>query len=635
MASLLDMINGPDDLKRLDADELDELCQEVRDLIIGTMAKSGGHLASNLGTVELAVALHRVFDSPRDKIIWDVGHQAYAHKILTGRRDRFHSIRQHNGLSGFLRREESPHDIFGAGHSSTSISAALGFAKARDLQGQNHHVVAVIGDGACTAGMAFEAMNNAGHLNTDMIVVLNDNEMSIAKNVGALSTYLSRIRLMPQFVHLRDEIRKLVRHIPGIGKKLLSNAEYLEDHLHYMLVPGVMFEALGFMYLGPFDGHDVAQMVNVLEKAKGLKGPRLLHVVTQKGKGYAPAEHDPIKLHGVVAFDIATGKSPANSAPIPQYTEVFGKTLTEIAKDNPRVVAITAAMPQGTGLVEFGNTHPERFFDVGIAEQHAVTFAAGLAAEGMRPVAAIYSTFMQRAYDQIVHDVCIQNLPVVLAMDRGGIVGEDGGTHMGMYDIAYLRTLPNIVIMSPKDENELRHMMYTAIEYKGGPVALRYPRGTGVGVPLEEMRTIPIGQAEVLREGRDVALLAYGHMVYPSLLAAESLAAYGINATVVNMRFVKPMDESVVKRVARDIGVIVTVEEHARMGGFGSAVLECLAKNRLHDVRVHNIGVDDKVLEHGSPAVLREVNGLTPDAITNAVRAFVGDPVAYKAPVPH
>ncbi|NDD27936.1 MAG: 1-deoxy-D-xylulose-5-phosphate synthase [Proteobacteria bacterium] len=623
MPQLLDMINGPDDLKRLESDELLVLCQEVRDLIIGTLSKVGGHLASNLGTVELAVALHRVFDSPKDKIIWDVGHQAYPHKILTGRRDRFHTIRQHKGLSGFLRRDESPHDVFGAGHSSTSISAGLGFAKARDLLGHDNQVVAVIGDGACTAGMAFEAMNNAGHLDADMIVVLNDNEMSIAKNVGALSSYLSQIRMQPSFIHLRDEVGKLIKQIPGIGKALLSNAQYLEEHLTYLLTQGVLFEALGFTYLGPFDGHDVNTLVSTFEKVKGMKGPRMVHVVTQKGKGYAPAENDPIKLHGVVAFDIATGKSAAAQGPsIPQYTEVFGKTLVELAKANPKVVAITAAMPQGTGLVEFSNTFPQRFFDVGIAEQHAVTFAAGLAAEGIRPVAAIYSTFMQRAYDQIVHDVCIQNLPVVLAMDRAGLVGEDGGTHMGMYDIAYLRALPNMVVMAPKDENELRHMLYTAVEYKGGPIALRYPRGTGVGVALDPvMQSLPIGVAELLREGRDVALLAYGNTVYPSLLVAEQLASFGIQAAVVNMRFVKPIDAEMVARMARECTRIVTLEEHARQGGFGSAVLECLAEQNLQ-VPVHIIGVDDHVVEHAPPAVLREQEGVSADAILAQVRAI-------------
>ena len=625
MAQLLDMINGPDDLKRLETDELVVLCQEVRDLIIGTLSKVGGHLASNLGTVELSVALHRVFDSPRDKIIFDVGHQAYPHKILTGRRDRFHTIRQHKGLSGFCRRDESPHDVFGAGHSSTSISAALGFAKARDLLGQNNQVVAVIGDGACTAGMAFEALNNAGHLDADMIVVLNDNEMSIAKNVGALSTYLSKVRMAPPFVALRDEVRRLVKQIPGIGQTLLSKAETLEDHLHYLVTPGVLFEALGFAYLGPFDGHDVESLVNTFEKVKSMKGPRMVHVVTQKGKGYAPAEHDPIKLHGVVAFDIATGKSPSSQGPaIPQYTEVFGKTLCEIAKTNPKVVAITAAMPQGTGLVEFSNAFPQRFFDVGIAEQHAVTFATGLAAEGLRPVAAIYSTFMQRAFDQIVHDACLQNLPVVLAMDRAGLVGEDGGTHMGMYDIAYLRSLPNIVVMAPKDENELRHMLYTAIEYKGGPVAIRYPRGTGVGVPMDAtLQTLSIGVAEQLREGRDVALLAYGNTVYPCLLVAEQLASFGIQASVVNMRFAKPLDADMVTRMARECRRIVTVEEHIRVGGFGSAVLECLADNDIQ-VPVDIIGVEDHVVEHAPPAVLREQEGVSADAILARVRAICG-----------
>lgn len=632
--SLLEMINGPDDVKRLELEELPELCHELRDLIIGTLSKVGGHLASNLGTVELAVALHRVFDSPRDKIIWDVGHQAYPHKIVTGRRERFHTIRQHGGLSGFLKREESAHDAFGAGHSSTSISAGLGFARARDLLKQDHEVVSVIGDGACTAGMAFEALNNAGHLKEDIIVVLNDNAMSIDHNVGALSTYLSQLRIQPQFQTVRDELRKLVRAIPGIGNRLLRNAEYLEDHLTYLLVPGVLFEALGFAYLGPFDGHDVESLVNTLEKVKNMKGPRMVHVLTQKGKGYAPAESDPVKLHGVVAFDIATGKSTSKgTTAIPQYTEVFGHTLVEIARANPKVVAITAAMPQGTGLVEFAHTFPERFFDVGIAEQHAITFAAGMACEGIRPVVAIYSTFLQRAYDQIVHDVCLQNLPVVMVMDRAGIVGEDGGTHMGLYDIAFLRTVPNIVLMSPKDENELRHMLYTAIEYKAAPVAIRYARGTGVGVPTSEpLHTLPIGVAEQLREGRDLAILAYGNMVFPSLLAAEKLASYGVRASVVNLRFAKPLDSAMVVRMASETGHLVTVEEHAVMGGVGSAVLECLARNGMSDVKVRCIGIDDHFVEHGSPALLREFAGLTPEGITRSVREFYAASGEYCVP---
>jgi len=619
MAGILEEINEPQDIKKLNMLQLNQLAEEIRAFIIETIARTGGHLASSLGAVEITLALHYIFDSPRDKIIWDVGHQTYAHKIITGRRDKFKSIRQYGGLSGFPKRAESPHDIFETGHSSTSISAALGMAKSRDLRNGKEHIIAVIGDGALTAGLAFEAMNNAGHLKENIIVVLNDNEMSIARNVGAIASYLSRIRMDPHFIKVRDDLRWLLKQIPAIGEKMLKVARNIEEHLTYMMVPGVIFEALGFTYLGPFDGHNIELLCSILKKAKDMAGPRLIHILTRKGKGYQFAEDDATRFHGVLPFDIETGESEEEKT-IPTYTEMFGKTIIELARENEKIVTITAAMPDGTGLSEFSKIFPERFFDVGIAEQHAVTFAGGLAAGGLRPVVAIYSTFLQRAFDQILHDVCMQKLPVVFAVDRGGIVGEDGETHQGIFDLSFLRILPNLIIMSPKDENELRQMLKTAIEHPT-PSVVRYSRGRGVGIPIDKkIEKIEIGKAEMLRDGTDLAILAIGNMVYPSRLAAENLHALGINSAVVNMRFLKPLDENLIEDLARRCGRIVTVEENVISGGLGSAVLEMLMSKGLSGAVIHSIGLPDRFIEHGSPSLLREKLGLTSEGIARTIQ---------------
>lgn len=596
---------------------MDRLAREIRRLVVQTVGRTGGHLAPALGVVELTLALHRVFDTPDDRIIWDVGHQSYAHKIVTGRRDRFGTLRQHGGLSGFPVRRESVYDAFGTGHSSTSISAALGMALARDLRGDGRSVVAVIGDGAMTAGMAFEALNHAGHLRKRLIIVLNDNEMSIAKNVGALSGYLSRIRTDPVYSRGKEEFETLLRRIPAIGPRMLRLSEKLKDSVKYAVVPGVLFEELGVTYLGPVDGHHIPALVGILRQARAAQDPVLIHVLTRKGKGYAPAEANPGKFHGVGPFEIKTGKT-ARSARV-SYTEIFGRTLTELARDDDRVTAITAAMPAGTGLREFARTYPKRFFDVGIAEQHAVTLAAGMAAEGMRPVVAVYSTFLQRAYDQVLHDVCLQNLPVVFALDRGGLVGEDGATHQGIFDLSYLRSIPNMVVAAPKDENELRHMLKSAVEHPG-PMAIRYPRGAGVGCPLdEELNTIPPGKGEVLRDGRDVTLLAVGNMTPVALEAADILRGKGLEAAVINARFVKPLDKELICRYAQQTGWVFTLEENTVCGGFGSAVLEMFAQEGMGDVRTTLIGIPDVFVEHGKPARLRAQYGLTASAVAEKV----------------
>jgi len=614
---LLDRVNSPQDLLPLSYEQLDQLAAEIRELMVQTVARTGGHLAPNLGVVELTIALHRVFSTPRDRIIWDVGHQCYIHKILTGRRERFSTLRQFGGLSGFPSRTESECDTFGTGHSSTSISAALGMALARDYRGEDHAVVAVIGDGALTAGMAFEALNHAGHLQSPLIVVLNDNEMSISHNVGALSGYLSRLRTDPMYTRGRDEIEHLLRRIPAIGPRVLKWALRVKDSLKYLVVPGMIFEELGFTYLGPVDGHNIRSLTEVLRQAKAAGGPVLVHVLTKKGKGYRPAEADPDKFHGIGPFDPETGKTkPAQRV---TYTEVFGRTLVNLARDDERIVAITAAMTSGTGLKEFARLFPGRFFDVGIAEQHAVTLAAGLAAEGRRPVVAVYSTFMQRAFDQVIHDVCLQNLPVVLALDRGGIVGEDGATHQGIFDLSYLRMIPNIVVMAPKDENELQHMLRTAVSHPG-PIAVRYPRGTGTGCALDqETRVLDIGKAEVLRQGNDATLLAIGNMVPVALEAAELLASKDYDVTVINARFVKPLDEECIIRLARRTRFLFTLEENVLAGGFGAGVLEMLTARGVTDVRTTLLGLPDSFVEHGAPNILREKYGLTAGAVAERI----------------
>jgi 1-deoxy-D-xylulose-5-phosphate synthase len=627
---LLSAINNPQELKKLPPELLPQLAQEIRAQIISTVAHTGGHLAPSLGVVELTIALHYVFDSPRDKIVWDVGHQAYAHKLLTGRQDRFHTLRQYGGLSGFPKRSESPHDACDTGHSSTSISAALGMASARCLKRERNRVIAVIGDGSMTAGMAFEGLNNAGDLNKDLIVVLNDNGMSIAPNVGALSSFLSRKLTAPTMVFLKKQVENLLGSFPAIGGDLLAWARKGEESFKAFFTPGMLFEALKFTYLGPVNGHRLNHLIETFNNVKNLRGPILVHVRTTKGKGYQPAESDPTGFHGLGKFDPDTGEPKKRVGDVPTYTEVFGDTLVRLAKEDQRIVAITAAMPDGTGLVDFRKQFPDRFYDVGICEQHAVTFAAGLALEGMRPVAAIYSTFLQRAYDQVLHDVCMQKVPVVLALDRGGVVGEDGETHQGLFDLSYLRHLPNLVLMAPKDENEMRDMLYTAVDHPG-PVALRYPRGRGVGVAFSStLSKIPVGKAELLKEGEDLLILAVGASVYPALKAAGDLEKRGFHATVVNARFIKPLDENLILSLAASHGRVLTVEENVVAGGFGSAVLELLADQGLFGVAVKRLGIPDTFVEHGSQDILRQKFGLDAEGILKGALEVLEQPAQKK-----
>ncbi|MDD2581489.1 MAG: 1-deoxy-D-xylulose-5-phosphate synthase [Desulfuromonadaceae bacterium] len=619
---LLETINSPYDLKKLKPEQLPELAAEVRNFLLNTVSETGGHLGSNLGTVELSIALHYCFDSPNDKIIWDVGHQAYTHKILTGRRDRFHTQRQYKGISGFPKRSESVHDAFGVGHSSTSISAGLGMAVADSLDGKRNHSIAVIGDGSLTGGMAFEALNQAGHLKKNLIVILNDNEMSISKNVGAFSTFISRKMTGRYYRDLKKEMQVLLKNIPAFGTDILQFARRAENSLKGFLTPGSLFEALGFDYLGPLDGHDLGQLTEVFKNISQLDGPLLVHVITTKGKGYKPAEETPSKYHGVGAFDVATGKGAAKPG-VKSYTDLFGETMVQLAEEDSKIIAITAAMPDGTGLTAFSQRFPDRFFDVGIAEQHAMTFAAGLAAEGFRPVAAIYSTFVQRAYDQVFHDICLQNLPVTIAMDRAGLVGDDGPTHHGVFDLSYLRHLPEMTVMAPKDENELRHMLKTAV-YSGQPISLRYPRGVGYGVPLDrELKCLQIGKGEQLVDGDDLTIVAIGSTVYPALQAADALKEKGIVTGVVNARFVKPLDAELILGVARRSGRIMTVEENVLQGGFGSAILELLYDNNLQDVKVRRLGLPDRYIEQGSQTQLRKDVGIDAEGITAAALEFM------------
>jgi len=613
----LDNVENVQDIKKLSNKELEKLAEEIRQFIIKNVSCTGGHLAPSLGVVELTLALHQVFDSPKDKIIWDVGHQSYCHKIITGRKAKFHTLRQYQGLSGFPKTFESEHDCFNTGHSSTSISAAVGMAKARDLKGEKYEVIAVIGDGALTGGMAFEALNHAGDLKTDLIVVLNDNEMSIAANVGAMSGYLSRIRTDPRYGKSKDEIEQLFNKIPKVGPRVLKTLERVKDSFKYLVVPGMLFEEMGFTYLGPIDGHNIPGMKAVFKSAKQLKGPVLVHVVTSKGKGYLPAEKNPDTFHGVGPFDPETGKVIKKEGP-PTYTKVFGDTLVHLAETHEQIVAITAAMPTGTGLIKFAERFPRRFFDVGIAEQHAVTFAAGLASQGFHPVVAIYSTFLQRAYDQVLHDVAMQNLPVTFALDRAGLVGEDGETHHGVFDISYLRHIPNLVVMAPKDENELRGMLAWAVEYPG-PSALRYPRGAGIGVNLtEDYPEISKGRGEVILNGKDLTIVALGPLVYTALKAARHLKQRGINAAVINPRFVKPMDSSLLVKYAGKTRRVVTIEENVLAGGFGSACLEILNK-LCPSAEVEMIGLPDVFIGHGSGDILKEEYGIFAPEIVKRV----------------
>jgi len=616
----------PNRLKTLDGTQMELLAQEIRETIITTVSKTGGHLASSLGVVEIALSLHRVFDTPQDRIIWDVGQQCYPHKLITGRFERFHTLRQFGGIAGFPKSSESPFDCFNTGHSGTSISAALGMAVERDLTGKSHKVIAVIGDGSLTNGMALEAMNHAGFMGIDLIIVLNDNEKSISRNVGAYSRYLSRLRMELIYMQEKQKLKGFIRYMkPGYRASSHLPAQF-KERLKHILTPsrtGAVFQELGFAYLGPIDGHDIKLLCEVFESVKDLKGPILIHTATSKGKGYKFAEEDSTKFHGVGAFNSTNGKTEKTSQK-PSYTSVFGDTLVTLADKDERIIAITAAMKDGTGLSKFKKAFPTRFFDVGIAEEHAVTFAAGLAKEGSKPVVAIYSTFLQRAYDQIMHDVCLQNLPVKFAIDRGGLVGEDGPTHHGVFDLSYLRSMPNMVIMAPKDENELRHMLKSAINYDNGPVSIRYPRGEGCGVTVDdELRTLSIPSWEIIRQGRDIAILATGSSVYPSVVASDLLCSKGIGVTIVNARFIKPIDGDLLETIALNHRYLVTVEENALMGGFGSAILEYLSDKGIGNNFIKRIGLPDRFIEHGSQDLLRSKYGLAPEKITDTIMTFV------------
>ena len=608
---ILDRVNSPEDLKKLSLEELEQLAKELRRFIVEVVEKTGGHLASSLGVVELTLALLKVFSPPKDEIVWDVGHQSYPYKILTGRKERFHTLRQLGGISGFPSIKESPYDAFGTGHSSTSISAALGIKVGKRLKGEEGKVVAVIGDGALTAGEAYEGLNNAGQLKEDLIVILNDNEMSIDKNIGAISNYLTKLTTGESLRKAKERVEEVSRKL--FGEKLYKGLKRVEDLLvKGLFPPGMLFEELGFRYVGPIDGHDLETLIATLKNVSKMKGPTLVHVLTKKGKGYKPAEEKPEKFHGV------SPKRGAAQPQAPTYTQVFSTTLVDLAKEDKDIVAITAAMPSGTGLDLFAKEFPERYFDVGIAEQHAVTFAAGLAKKGLKPVVAIYSTFLQRAYDQIIHDVALQELPVVFAVDRAGLVGEDGATHHGAFDLSYLQVVPNLVVAAPKDEEELRHLLYTAV-YSGKPFAVRYPRGRGYGVPLREpLKKVPLGSWELLKEGKDVAVLAVGWPVYQALKAAQKLKERGIELTVVNARFVKPMDEELLRQIASTHSTIITVEENAVIGGFGASVAQKLYALGYKG-RVKNLGLPDRFVEHGPQEELRRIVGIDAEGIERAV----------------
>ncbi|MDD5242881.1 MAG: 1-deoxy-D-xylulose-5-phosphate synthase [Syntrophorhabdaceae bacterium] len=613
---LLEKIHSPKDLKKFTIPELIRLAEEIRPFIVDVISRTGGHLSSNLGVVELTIALHYVFDTPEDTIIWDVGHQCYTHKILTERQDRFSTIRQNGGLSGFPLRQESSYDTWDTGHASNSISIAVGLAEAKKKMNRHHKIVTVIGDGSLTGGMSFEALNHAGHLKSDIIVVLNDNEMSISKNIGALSSYLNRMMTGEFISNIREEIKNITKKHPTVYKA----AKHFEEAIKGFFIPGILFEELGFQYFGPVDGHDLGNLTDTLKNIKRFKGPVLIHVITKKGKGYPYAEDDPERFHGISTFEMTTGNSIRSGSRT--YTDVFGDTIVELAKKDERIVAVTAAMGLGTGLDKFSGLYPERFYDIGIAEQHGVTFAASLALGGLRPFVVIYSTFLQRAFDQIILDVCLQNLPVVFAIDRSGIVGQDGPTHHGAFDLSYFRHIPNMVLMAPKDENELRHMLYSAYLYEC-PAAVRYPRGEAPGVPIDEQfKEIPLGTWEVLREGADMAIIACGNMVHPASLAAEELAGEGIECSVVNGRFVKPMDRELLLRIAQQTGRILTIEENTIMGGFGSGIMELLSKEGVA-LPVKCLGIPDTFITHGSQNSLRNRIGLDREGISKAIREWL------------
>ena len=620
----LDRVDTPQDIRKLTVPELKILCNDVRNFLVEEISRTGGHLGAGLGAVELAVALHYVFDTPNDKLVWDVGHQAYPHKILTGRKNRLHTIRQYKGLSGFLKRSESEYDTFGAGHASTAISAALGMVAARELTKEQYKVVAVVGDGAMTGGLAYEGMNNAGLLKKDMIVVLNDNNMSIAPNVWAISNYFTQLISNPSYNRFKSNVYELAGKLDAWGDRLRTVAGRVEEGIKVVITPGMLFEALGFRYFGPVNGHNVAQLVRIFSDVKNYSGPILVHTITQKGKGYKPAEADVQRLHGVTPFDKVTGQSPKKADGPPAYTKVFGKAVVELAKQNPKIVGITAAMPDGTGLDQLQKEMPERFYDVGIAEQHGITFAAGLATQGCIPIAAIYSTFLQRAFDQIIHDVAIQHLHVVFVLDRAGLVGADGPTHHGAFDLSYLRAIPEMVIMAPKDESELRDMLYTATVYDKGPIAMRYPRGNGIGLPLKDgFDAIPIGRGEVLRSGHHIALVAIGVMVQNALKAAEILEKAGITCEVVNMRFVKPIDGALLDQIAARFKTIMTLEDNVVTGGFGSAVAEYYAEKNTTGITLKMHGIPDRFIEHGTPAELQHELQLDPEGIASVAQDLI------------
>ncbi|MEN6081086.1 1-deoxy-D-xylulose-5-phosphate synthase [Chromobacterium piscinae] len=611
MYPLLENINSPADLRQLTRTQLPQLAGELREFLVESVSKTGGHFASNLGSIELTIALHYVFDTPNDRLVWDVGHQTYPHKILTGRRERMHTMRQHDGLAGFPKREESEYDTFGVGHSSTSIGAALGMAVAAKTLGIDRKSVAIIGDGAMTAGQAFEALNNAGAMDTDLLVVLNDNDMSISPNVGALNNYLAKLMSGRFYAAMREGSSKVL----GIAPPLKEIASKVEEHVKGFFTPGTLFEEFGFNYIGPIDGHDVDVLVDTLKNIRSLKGPQFLHIVTKKGQGYKLAENDPVKYHGVTKFDPANGLAGGKSGGgKPQYTQVFGDWLCDMAKLDKRLVGITPAMREGSGMVRFEKEHPDRYYDVAIAEQHAVTFAGGMACDGLKPVVAIYSTFLQRGYDQLIHDVALQNLPVMFALDRAGLVGADGPTHAGAFDLSYLRCIPNMTVMAPSDENECRQLLYTAFQLDT-PSAVRYPRGTGPGVEIrQQMEALPIGKGVVRRQGKKIAILAFGSMVHPALAAAEQL-----DATVADMRFVKPLDTELIRELAQTHELIVTVEENVVMGGAGSACVEALQAMRLA-IPALQLGLPDGYVEHGDPALLLSLCGLDAAGIEKSIR---------------
>ncbi|HSP20841.1 MAG TPA: 1-deoxy-D-xylulose-5-phosphate synthase [Planococcus sp. (in: firmicutes)] len=618
----LHTITSPSFLKELNNDQLVELSEDIRKFLIENLSRTGGHIGPNLGVVELTLALHKVFDSPSDKLIWDVGHQSYVHKILTGRASQFDTLRQFKGLCGFPKRIESEHDVWETGHSSTSLSAAMGMAAARDIQKTKNHVIPIIGDGALTGGMAFEALNHIGHEKTDMIVILNDNEMSIAPNVGAMHSVLGRMRTAGKYNKVKDDLEYLMKKIPAVGGKLAATAERVKDSLKYLVVSGMFFEELGFTYLGPINGHDLEELEENLRYAKKTKGPVLLHVITKKGKGFLPAETDIVGTwHGTGPYKMETGDLVKSSSTAPSWSGLIAETVRKLAREDERIVAITPAMPVGSKLVGFASEFPDRFYDVGIAEQHAMTMSAGLATQGMKPFLAIYSTFLQRAYDQVVHDVCRQNLNVFIGIDRAGLVGADGETHQGVFDVAFLRNLPNMVIMMPKDENEGQHMVKTAVDYNGGPIALRYPRGNGLGVPMDsELKNLPIGSWEVLEHGVDAVILTFGTTIPMALHAAEQLREQGINLEVVNARFIKPMDEAMLHSIFGRKIPIITLEEAVLQGGFGSGVLEFAEENEYYGAVIHRLGIPDQFIEHGDVAELMDEIHLNSDEVVRIAK---------------